>query len=115
MEHNVGKSYLYAFLMDLSLTAPIWVLYLRDGRGFSLTQITLLEVPLFLLIVFAEVPTGAVADRFGRRLSLMLASGILALSVFVYGIAESYFVILVSNLAWGLAFTFRSGADVALL
>ena len=56
MEHNVGKSYLYAFLMDLSLTAPIWVLYLRDGRGFSLTQITLLEVPLFLLIVFAEIP-----------------------------------------------------------
>ena len=115
LERNVGKSYLYAFLMDLSLTAPIWVLYLRDARGFSLTQITLLEVPLFLLIVFAEVPTGAVADRFGRRLSLMLASGILALALFVYGVATSYFVILISNLAWGLAFTFRSGADVALL
>jgi len=115
LAHNVGHSYLYAFLMDLSLSAPIWVLYLRDERGFSLTQITLLEVPLFLLIVFAEVPTGAVADRFGRRISLMLASGILAISMFVYGIATSYPVILISNLAWGLAFTFRSGADVALL
>jgi MFS family permease len=115
LAHNVGHSYLYAFLMDLSLSAPIWVLYLRDERGFSLTQITLLEVPLFLLIVFAEVPTGAVADRFGRRISLMLASGILAISMFVYGVATSYLVILISNLAWGLAFTFRSGADVALL
>jgi MFS family permease len=101
--------------MDLSLTAPIWVLYLRDGRGFSLAQITLLEVPLFLLIVFAEVPTGAVADRFGRRFSLALASGVLALSMFVYGVASSYPVILISNVAWGLAFTFRSGADAALL
>jgi MFS family permease len=101
--------------MDLSLTAPIWVLYLRDGRGLTLSQITLLEVPLFLLIVLAEVPAGAVADRFGRRLSLLLASGILALAIFVYGIATNYFVILISNLVWGLAFTFRSGADVALL
>lgn len=114
-EANVWKSYLYSFLMDFSLTAPIWVLYLRDGRGFSLTQITLLEVPLFLLIVFAEIPTGAVADRFGRKVSLMLSSAILALSLFVYGIATSYVVILLSNVAWGLAFTFRSGADTALL
>jgi MFS family permease len=114
-ESNVWKSCAYTFLMDLSLSAPIWVLYLRDARGFSLTQITLLEVPLFLLIVFAEIPTGAVADRFGRRVSLMLASGILALAMFIYGVATSYPVILISNLAWGLAFTFRSGADVALL
>ncbi len=112
---NVRASYLYAFLMDLSLTAPIWVLYLREERGFSLTQITLMEVPLFLLIVLAEVPTGAFADRFGRRLSLMLASGILAVAMFVYGVATNYFVVLVSNVAWGLAFTFRSGADTALL
>jgi MFS family permease len=101
--------------MDLSLTAPIWVLYLRDARGFSLAQITVLEVPLFLLIVFAEVPTGAVADRFGRRLSLALASAVLALSTFVYGVASRYPVILVANLTWGLAFSLRSGADVALL
>ena len=101
--------------MDLSLTAPIWVLYLRDERGFSLSRITLLEVPLFLLIVFAEVPTGTVADRFGRKVSLALASAVLAASVFVYGVATSYAAILVANLAWGLAFAFRSGADTALL
>jgi MFS family permease len=97
------------------MTAPIWVLYLRDERGFSMTQITFLEVPLFLLIVFAEVPTGAVADRYGRRISLVLASAILAVSMYVYGVADNYALILVSNLAWALAFTFRSGADTAML
>jgi MFS family permease len=112
---NVRLSFVYAFLMDFSMTAPIWVLYLRDERGFSMTQITFLEVPLFLLIVFAEVPTGAVADRYGRRISLVLASAILAVSMYVYGVADDYALILVSNLAWALAFTFRSGADTALL
>ncbi len=115
LARNVPLSFVYALFMDFSLTAPIWVLYLRDQRGFSMTEITLLEVPLFLLIVFAEVPTGAVADRYGRRISLILASGILAASMYVYGVAESYALILVSNLSWALAFTFRSGADTALL
>src|SRR5258706_15642757 len=87
---NVWKSFAYGFLMDCSFTAPIWVLYLRDERGFSLAQITLLEVPLFLLVVFAEIPTGAVADRFGRKVSLMLASAILAVSMLAYGLATSY-------------------------
>ncbi len=112
---NVWKSYVYCFLMDFSLTAPIWVLYLRDQRGFSLTQITLMEVPLFLLIAMSEIPTGAIADRFGRRVSLALAAAVLSISMFIYGVASSYLVILLSNLAWGLAFTLRSGADVALL
>lgn len=112
---NVPLSFLYAIFMDFSMTAPIWVLYLRDERGFSMTQIAFLEVPLFLLIVFAEVPTGAIADRYGRRISLVLSSSILAVSMFIYGIAEDYLLILISNLSWALAFTFRSGADTALL
>lgn len=115
LESNVWKLYLYGFLMELPLSAPIWVLYLRDARGLSLTQITLLEVPLFLLITFAEVPTGAVADRFGRKVSLLVGSATLAVAVAVYGIASSFPVLLLSNLAWGLAFSFRSGADTALL
>src|SRR5262249_17184264 len=100
--------------MDFSLTAPIWVLYLRDERGFSMAQITFMEVPLFLLIVFAEVPTGAVADRYGRRISLLLASSILALSMYVYGVARDPALILVSNLPWALSFPLRPGADTAL-
>jgi predicted MFS family arabinose efflux permease len=115
LARNVPLSFVYAFLMDFSMTAPIWVLYLRDERGFSMTEITFLEVPLFLLIVFAEVPTGAVADRYGRRVSLALASAILAVAMYVYGVADDYALILVSNLAWALAFTFRSGADTAML
>ena len=59
-------------------------------RGLSLTQITLLDTPFFLLIVLAEVPTGAIADRFGRRSSLMLGSALFAVAVFIFGVADSY-------------------------
>jgi MFS family permease len=114
-EGNIWKSYLYRFLMKLELWLPIWVIYLQKQRGFSLTQITMLDIPFFLLVVLAEVPTGAIADRFGRRFSLMLGSALIALAFFIFGIADSYVVILISWTAWGFGQTFQSGADQAIL
>ncbi len=114
-EANIWKSYVYRFLMNFQLWWPIWVIYLQHDRGLSLTQITLLDTPFFLLIVLAEIPTGAIADRFGRRVSLMLGSGMFAIAVAIFGIAESYIVILLAYTAWGLGLTFQSGADTAIL
>ncbi len=114
-ESNVWKSYVYRFLMEFQLWLPIWVVYLQVKRGLSLTQITVLDTPFFLLMVFAEVPTGAVADRFGRRWSLMLGSSLFALALFIFAIADNYAIILLSYTAWGLALTFQSGSDTALL
>lgn len=114
-EANIWKSYLYRFLMNFQLWWPIWVVYLQEERGLSLTQITLLDTPFFLLIVLAEIPTGAIADRFGRRTSLMLGSGMFALAVAIFGVAENYLVILLAYTAWGLGLTFQSGADSAIL
>ncbi|MEX0749726.1 MAG: MFS transporter [Dehalococcoidia bacterium] len=115
LEANIGKSFLYRFLIQFQLWWPIWVIYLQKERDLSLTQITLLDTPFFLLIVFAEVPTGAIADRYGRRISLMLGSLMFAIAVFIFGVAENYLVILLSYTAWGLALTLQSGADTALL
>lgn len=114
-EANVWKSYLYAFLMDFALWMPIWVLYLRDQRGFSLTQITLMDVPFFLLIVFAQVPAGVIADRFGRKYSITTGAAFFAVAVLVFGLATNYPLILLSYILWSLAVTFRVGADSALL
>lgn len=114
-EGNVRKVYLYRFLMQFQLWWPIWVVYLQIERGFSLTQITFLETPFLLFVVLAEIPTGTVADRYGRRVSLMLGSAMFGAAVFVFGMADSYLVILLSYTVWGLGQTFQSGADAAIL
>lgn len=112
---NIWKSYLLHFLMHFQLWWSIWVLYLKDMRGFSLTQITVLEALFWGTAVLAEVPTGAVADRFGRKTSLALGAGCTAVAVLVFGLATNYWLVLVSYLAWALGFTFVSGAEYALL
>lgn len=113
-EANIWKSYAYQFLIAFQLWWPIWVIYLTDYRGFSLTQVSGLEGLFWLVIVLSEVPTGAVADRYGRKLSLILGGAFWGGSVLVFGVASSYLVVLLSYVAWGFGLTFTSGADAAL-
>ncbi|MEX2158332.1 MAG: MFS transporter [Dehalococcoidia bacterium] len=114
-EANIWKSYAFQFLQSFQLWWPIWVLYLTDMRGFSLTQVSGLEALFWLVIVLAEVPTGAVADRFGRRTSLMLSAASTTTAILVFGLATNYWIVLVSYVAWGFGLTFQSGADSALV
>lgn len=112
---NTWKLYLYTFLMDFQLWWPLWVVYLRETRGFSLTQVTVLDAPFWLVIVLAEVPTGAVADRWGRKWSLLLGALTFSWAIVVFGLSSNYLLILVSYLGWAVALTFQSGASSAFL
>ncbi len=99
----------------LWLGEGIWVLYLLDERGLTLGQVLLFEAVFAAITVAAEVPTGMVADRFGRRLSL-LASGILtALGITVFGLAGSFELLLLAFALFGVGLSLMSGADDAML
>ena len=114
-EANIWKSYAFQFLNSLQLFWPIWVLYLTDMRGFSLTQVSSLEALFWVVVVFSEVPTGALADRFGRKASLMAAAASTTVAILVFGLATNYWIVLASYVVWGFGLTFQSGADSALM
>jgi hypothetical protein len=45
------------------LFLPIWVIYLQQQRGLSLSQAAPVDVTFFVAAALAELPTGIVADR----------------------------------------------------
>lgn len=112
---NVRRFYAYRLLSNLQLWFAIWVLYLQQERGLTLTQITALDAPFWLVMVLAEIPTGAVADRWGRKRSLLMGSVMNAAAIFLFGIASTFWLLLLSYLVWGLSMTLVSGADSAFL
>jgi MFS family permease len=109
------RFYAYRFLANLLLWLPIWVLYLQRERGLSLAQITLLDAPFWLISLLTQVPTGAFADRYGRRSSLVVGGLILAVAYLVFGLASSFPILLASYALWGVGMAFSQGADLALL
>ncbi len=112
---NIARFFVYSTLQNFQLWIPIWIIYLQEQRGLSLTEITFLDAPFFLSQVLAEVPTGALADRFGRKTSLLLGGAVVTIGVFVFGIADNYPLIVTSYLFWGIGMTLQSGADQAFL
>ncbi len=115
LERNITAFYAYRLLIGLQFLLPIWVLYLTDKRGFSLEEVTMLDVPFWLALVFLEVPTGVVADRFGRKTSLLCGTLTNTIGIVVFGYASNFLVIVAAYLVWAAAFTFYSGADAAFL
>ena len=114
-ESNIPKVFIYLFLTEFILILPIWVLFLQRERGLSLAQVTLTDIAFWATIVLAEVPTGAVADVFGRKTSLITGAIIVSISAILFAAAPTLPFILVANSLWAIGITFNSGALQALL
>ena len=70
---------------------------------------TVLEVSAFLF----EVPTGVVADVYGRRLSVIVGTFLVGAGFIIEGLFPIFGVILVAQVLWGVGSTFDSGARQA--
>lgn len=68
--------YVYAVLANSLFQRGVFVLYL--GReGFSAAEIVLLQTLLYIISALAEVPTGFIADRLGRRASIVIGQALI--------------------------------------
>ncbi|MXZ89699.1 MAG: MFS transporter [Dehalococcoidia bacterium] len=115
LQANVWKFYLFRFFVDFQLWLPIWAVYLTDERGLALWQIGVFDGPFWILLIVLEVPTGAIADRWGRKVSLSYGALVNTIAVIVFGLASNFGVLLASYLVWAAAFTLYSGADSAFV
>src|SRR5437667_11169642 len=66
---NIWRLFTVQALLMFILWVPIWVVFLQR-KGLSLTQVGLLEGVAWTITAFLEVPTGAIADRWGRKASI---------------------------------------------
>lgn len=98
---------LYSF--TLSLTQPVWVLRLTDA-GYDLTTVSLFAVVHSLTALVLEVPTGVLADRFGRRFSVLLSFALAAVGCSLWALPASVPVMLVGTFLSGAGMAFYSGA-----
>ncbi len=115
LESNVWKYYTFHFFLNFQLWWPIWIIYLTEDRGLTLSQVTLLDVPFWLSMILLQVPAAAIADRWGRKPTLILCAALLSLAITFFGLATNFWLIMASYLVWGIGFALLSGTESAFI
>jgi MFS family permease len=118
---TVQRVYLVLMLFSTLAASFIWginTLFLLDA-GLSATAAFTANALFTAGMVLFEVPTGVVADTWGRRASYLLGSVTLAVSTVLYWLAwqahAPFWAWAATSVLLGLGFTFFSGATEAWL
>ena len=56
-----------------------------------------------LSMAFGELPTGVVADVFGRKLSLILGEVLSCVGMLLYGLAPTFPLLIAANVIWAIS------------
>ncbi|MFJ4540537.1 MFS transporter [Streptomyces tibetensis] len=106
--------YLYAVLANSLFQRGVFVLYLGH-QGFSAAQIALLQTLLYVVSALAEVPTGFIADRVGRRASIVIGQALIGACLLGQVTLSGYAAFVVLFALQGIGMACVSGAETALL
>jgi predicted MFS family arabinose efflux permease len=110
--NNIYLLYFYLFFAQLFFDRALWVIYLGD-KGMTFGEIGILEAFLHLAIVLFEVPTGMIADLYGRKVSLVIGNVFSLLYGLFMLMSGTFSMFTLAFLSMGLMVTFHSGAEQA--
>lgn len=114
LQANLWRYQVFCLVFFTPFMLPVIVLFWREN-GLDLIDVHLLQAIFAVAVVALEVPTGMVADRLGKRTSLIAASATMAIGMVVYAIGRGFGVFLAGELALAFGLSLFSGAGSALL
>jgi len=94
---------------------PYMFLFVTQVRGLPASDFGLLKSIYYFAAMLAEVPLGIVADRLGRRTTLLLGALANSCGCALYVWGRGFSMYATAELAFALATALQSGADSALL
>lgn len=105
---------LVSLLTSLYFYLPVMTLYLQY-KGLSLVEINLLNALLIAAQFVAEVPTGMLSDRLGRKRSWLIGLSFQFLGELLFFVASSLWLFALIQVIAGIGFAFMSGSIEALV
>ncbi|MGH2600390.1 MAG: MFS transporter, partial [Dehalococcoidia bacterium] len=102
-----------ATALFFSIIVTVNLVYQVETAGLSPLQLVLVGTVLESATFLFEVPTGIVADVYSRRLSVIIGVTLTGIGFIIEGLFPIFSVILLSQVIWGVGYTFISGAAVA--
>jgi MFS family permease len=112
---NIPRFYWYTALkgFGFGLFVALWLIYLQQQRGLSLTQAAIIDATFFIAAALGELPTGIVADTFGRKTSLVVGAALLGVGMLAWAFAPTMPLIMLAYVLLAVGNNFLTGAEDA--
>lgn len=111
---NIAKLKWYGFFGGLWFFLPVLFIYFKNA-GLSYAEFGLIFSATNIAKFIFEVPSGTFADRIGRKNSLAIASFLMAVTFLCWGFGENFLFFLIGGFVKGVAQSFGSGSDTAIM
>jgi len=109
---------MYGFLKNLRFFEPFLILFFLDVGQLSLFEVGILIAIREIIIYIVEIPSGVIADMYGKKfqLSLCFVFYILSFGVFFLGgFFPEFWVFIIAMIFFGFGEAFRSGTHKAMI
>ena len=112
LRKQIRTLYITGVLGNLSITGA-WVTILA-ARGFSLVQIGFAETIFHITSLICEIPSGLLADIYGRKKMLVLSNLMAIVGDIVMALSGGFAIVCLSMPFHAMAYNFASGSGDAL-
>jgi MFS family permease len=105
---------MYGFLKNLNFSEPFLILFYLS-LGLNFLQIGILVSFLNICINFMEIPSGALADIYGRKNSMLVSMGSYIISFAVFAFSNSFPPLFAALFFFSIGEAFRTGTHKAMI
>jgi len=112
IQSNIWKYYLATALAYFGFFTPIIQLFYLD-HNLTITKIAILGVIWSVVRIIIEVPSGILADKWGRKKVFAISSLFTVFQVIMIIYANNYWHFILASIFSAIAFSFLSGTNIA--
>jgi len=104
----------YGFLKNLRFFDAFFILFLVD-KGLSYTEIGILYATREIFINLFEIPSGIIADTYGRKNALIGSFLAYIFSFYIFYISSEFWLFMAAFIFYGIGDSFRTGTHKGMI
>jgi MFS family permease len=114
LRYNILKMYLLKAVLWFMVAMPIIVLFFQE-HGLTLTEVMLLQAIYSLSVALFEIPSGYIADIFGRKQTIVFSTIFSFIGFLVFSFYGGFYAFALAQVLVGIGGSLMSGSDSAII
>jgi len=114
LRHNILKMYFLKVVLWFMVAMPIIVLFFQEN-GLTLTEVMILQSIYSFSVALFEIPSGYIADIFGRKRTIVLSTIFTFIGFLVFSFFCGFYAFAIAQVLVGIGGSLMSGSDSAII